>query len=198
LIIGGNKPARLIASYLQNEGRHVVIVDSNKSNVQKAKAEGISSFQGNVYNEDFEDNLDLIDMGYLLAMTGSADVNKFACQKFRNIFGELGTYRLISSDEMQMKQSELPEAGLFSINDDYINLSEVARDYPDIHEKQLKDTESLKTLLTYTRRSGSIVPLFLKDPEGDLKIIPAKDTEFPVDENWKLVYMGKAIESITS
>ena len=195
LIIGANKPSRMIASYLQNEGRHVVMVDSNPSNIQKAKTEGISSFQGNIYSEDFEDNLDLLDVGYLLAMTGSADVNKFACEKFKDDFGELGTYRLISSDEMQMDISEIPEAGLFSANDDYINLSEVARDYPQILEKPLKNNAHLKTLLDFVRRHKTIVPLFLKDPEGELNIIPAKETQFKVDENWKLVYMGKEIET---
>ena len=97
MIIGGSRVYRLIAAYLQKNNRRVVLIDSNKANVEKAKELGIDALPANIYNDDLSDNIELSDMGYLLSITVNDVINRYAMDKLGKDFGENGTYRLISS-----------------------------------------------------------------------------------------------------
>ena len=48
LILGANKANRLIANYLQKNGKEVAMIDSNAGNVDKANEEGIPAYVANV------------------------------------------------------------------------------------------------------------------------------------------------------
>ena len=96
MIIGGSRVSRLIAAYLQKNNRRVVLIDSNKANVEKAKELGIDALSANIYNDDLSDNIELSDMGYLLSMTGNDVINRYAMDKLGKDFGENGTYRLVA------------------------------------------------------------------------------------------------------
>jgi NhaP-type Na+/H+ or K+/H+ antiporter len=193
LIIGANKAARVIAQYLKKNKRHVVLVDSSSTNVKKAQALGLEAFQVNIFTEDLEQHIELLDIGYLIAMTVNQEVNVFAAQKYKDIFGENGTFRLLSPEEMQKDKSELPQQGIFSYSDDYLNLNEVARDHPHMHEMQLKSKEHLQRLLDEFRQSER-VPILLKFPDGFLDIIPLDLSTIDIDETYKMVYLGKKLE----
>ena len=133
-IIGASEAARIIARYLTRHNRHVVLVDNNKKNIEQANAMGLEAFQANLYNEDLNEHFELVDMGYLVAMTGSADIDNYAIKKYEKVFGENGTYRLLTSEELKRKKKDLPRQGIFSYKDDFINICEVVRDYPEMHE----------------------------------------------------------------
>ncbi|MCB0427180.1 MAG: sodium:proton antiporter, partial [Mangrovimonas sp.] len=71
VIIGASKFARLIGHYLENNGRHVVLIDSNESNVRKSKDLGLEAINASIYSEELTDNIELNDVGYLIAMTAN-------------------------------------------------------------------------------------------------------------------------------
>lgn len=193
-IVGANQAARLIGQYLQKNGRHVVLADYNKSSVQKAKDMGLEAIFTNIYTEDLEDNFELLDMGYLLAMTSSPDVNRFAIDKYMKVFGEEGTYRVISPKEMKDGKEELPEKGIFLYTDDYLNLSEAARDFPEIHEKAVRDLDEFKLVYDKLMHNTRSIPLFLKQKDGWLDPIPANlDEMAEVQEGAMIVYLGKQL-----
>ncbi|MBS9461337.1 sodium:proton antiporter [Flagellimonas sp. 389] len=194
LIIGASKVSRLIGSYLKKNSRHVVLIDNNQTNVGKAKSLGLEALAANIYSDSLTDNIELNDMGYLMALTGNSDINKFAIDKFQKQFGENGAFRLVNSDEMNDPQNN-PEEGLFSHTDDFIKLTEAARKNPSIHEIELKGQEQYNGLIEITKADNDIIPLFLKDDRGDLKIISAFSKEFTdIKEGYKLVYLGKAFD----
>lgn len=193
LIIGAHKAARLIAQYLHNNDRHVVVVDNNPNNIGKAKALGIEAFQANIYTDELSEYFELLDVGYLMALTSSPEVNSYACSKLGKDFGELGTFRLISPEELHAGVSELPEEGLFSATDDFINISEVARDYPEIHEWEVSTKEQFIHGLGQITSMSECVPLFLKEPSGNLEIIPARHDQLEIEPNSSIVYMGKKV-----
>lgn len=64
-------------------------IDSNHTNIAKAKEDGLEAINTNIYSDSLADNIELNDMGYLIALTGSSDINKYAINKFRNQFGEM-------------------------------------------------------------------------------------------------------------
>ncbi|AWX44471.1 K(+)/H(+) antiporter NhaP2 [Flagellimonas maritima] len=194
LIIGASKVSRLIGSYLKKNNRHVVLIDNNQTNIMKAKNLGLEAISANIYSDSLTDNIELNDMGYLMALTGNSDINQFAIDKFQKQFGENGAFRLVNTDEMNDPENN-PEAGLFSHTDDFIKLTEAARKFPTIHEIELKDQEQYMGLIEITKADKDIIPLFLKDERGDLKIISAfgKDS-MNINKGFKLVYLGKAFD----
>ncbi|MEM1338746.1 MAG: cation:proton antiporter [Bacteroidota bacterium] len=194
LIVGASKISRLIASYLKKNNRHVVLIDNNQTNVEKSKRLGLEAFVADIYSDTLTDNIELNDVGYLMALTGNSDINKYVLQRFKGQFGENGAFRLIDSDEMGNPEGNVLD-GLFSITDDFIQLTETARKYPAIREVNIKDKEHYKALMEIAASDNDVIPIFLKKSNGALEIIPSFNAvEHTVKEGNTLVYLGKVLD----
>ncbi|MCK0144045.1 cation:proton antiporter [Arenibacter sp. F26102] len=195
LIVGASKVPRLIASYLKKNNRHVVLIDSNQNNIEKAKNLGLEAFVANIYSDNLTDNIELNDVGYLMALTGNSDINEYAIDTFKKEFGEHGSFRLVNTDEMNDPDNN-PQEGLFSHTDDFITLTEAARSNPVIHEIELKGKEHYEALIEITKADKDIIPIFVKTSDGDLKIISSFSKNFEdIQEGCKLVYLGKLLDA---
>ncbi|WP_411894004.1 cation:proton antiporter [Winogradskyella sp. A2] len=194
LIVGASKVSRLIAQYLVENDRHVVLVDSNQKNVSEAEAMGIEAYTENIYSDNLTDNVELNDIGFLLALTGNADINRYAVEKFGNQFGENGSFRLASKTELEAGEIST-ENGLFTLSDDFNNLMEVCEAYPEIREASIKDIEDYNRLLEKIKANNSQIPLFVKTSKGIIHIIPSIDDEIEkeIDSKSSLVYLGKSM-----
>lgn len=191
LILGASKAPRLIGDYLHKNDRHVVLIDNNQTNIDKANKLGLEAISANIYSDSLTDNIELNDIGYLMALTGNSDINKYAINKFQDAFGENGSFRLVDADEMNDPEKN-PKEGLFSHTDDFIKITEAARKFPAIHEIELHDTEHYEGLIEITKADNDIVPLFLKNPDGNIQIITAFSKDFTdIQEGYKLAYLGK-------
>jgi len=192
LIVGASPFSRLIAAYLKDNGRHVILVDNNPAHVEKAMEDGLEAIEANIYSDDLTENIELNDVGYLLCFTGSTSVNKFALDKLSESFGEQGAYRFISEEEMK-STSFFDTNGLFSCTDDFLNLSEVTRDFPVINEFELSNMTQYKKVIEKLNEEIHSVPLFIKDHTGYLHLI-APSIQFEIQEGDKLMYLGKPIK----
>jgi NhaP-type Na+/H+ or K+/H+ antiporter len=197
LIVGSSSFSRIIAKYLKENNRHVVVVDNNQSNIDEAKKIGLDAFVADIFSDDLQDNLELSDIGYLMALTGNTTINKKAIENFQKEFGENGTFRVISPEEMNDPENN-PDNGLFSHTDDYIKLVNLARRYPEIHEMKINSQEHYHGLIEITKADPDVIPIFIKTKDNALEIIPSDSEEIEVDEESKLVYMGKEIDSSNS
>ena len=193
LIIGASSFSRIIGEYLVANGRHVVLVDNNGMNIKRAKSMGLDAIEENVYSEDLINNIELNDVGYLMAMTSNSEINKNAIEKFRKHFGENGSFRVVSPEEMQDPENN-PKEGLFSQTDDYVKLTNLARKYPSIHEIPLNSKEHYEGLIEISKTDLDIIPLFVKNNEGNLNIIPSNSKEVEIEEGFEFVYLGKRME----
>jgi len=192
LIIGGSKAARLIASYIQKCGLSVAVLDNNPTNIYKAKEEGLPAFQANIFSDEIRDNIELNNMGFLMALTGSNEVNSFAMNKLSENFGENGSYRLLTADEKSNKSN--PKNGLFSPTDDFINFAEAARDYPTFHEVEVRSSEDLQSKLNELYKEEKSIPVFLKSSDQKLTILGSHAVgSNELKEGDHLVYLGKEI-----
>ncbi|TFG78579.1 MAG: cell shape-determining protein, partial [Flavobacteriales bacterium] len=195
LIVGASRLSRIIGEYLHKHNRHVVLIDNNATNIEKAKKLGLEAFDANIYSDALSDNIELNDVGYLMSLTGNPDINEFAIDKFGDQFGENGAFRLINSQEMNDPQNN-PKEGLFSHTDDFIKLMETTKKYPSIHEIDLKDRAHYEQLIEMTNADDDIIPIFLKAPDGDLKIISSYSTDFnDIKKGYSLVYLGKMFDN---
>ena len=194
LIIGGSKVSRLIGGYLKENDRHVVIIDNNQINIDKAKSIGLEAMVADIYSDSLMDNIELNDVGYLMALTGNSDINSFAINKFSKQFGENGAFRLVNVEETNDPKNN-PKEGLFSHTDDFVRLTEVVREYPSIQEIAINSVAHYSSLIEITKADHRMIPVFLKAPDGDLRIISSYSKKFEdITEGFKLVYLGKMFD----
>ena len=193
LIVGASKPSRMIGSYLKDNKRRVVLIDSNKTNISRALKEGLEAIECDIYADEILEDIELSDIGYLLALTGSKTINEYALNKFKSSFGEEGNFRLISSEEMKDPENN-PEEGLFSPTDDFLNISEVVRDYPQINEISIASAEQYQEVLEAIRKEVNSIPIFIKGLNNEINIIPATDLNIEVEPGFKLMYLGKKLQ----
>ena len=147
LIVGASNPARLIASYLRDKGKRIVIIDSNKQFIEQALEDNLEALNVNIYDDELTNNIELYDVGYLIALTANDTVNKQALENFSGVFGEHGSFKIASSTEINEATVE-EKLHFFTPKDDYINLSEAFRENPIIHQVKIKDEKQYKEVLS--------------------------------------------------
>jgi hypothetical protein len=192
VIVGASKISRLIGTYLLKNGRHVVLVDTNRVNISKAKELGLDAINANIYADDLTDNIELNDVGYLLAMTGNNEINRQAINRFGAVFGENGTFRLMTPEELR-NRSNLSSSELFSQTHDYVKFMDVAENFPSIQEIPIDNNKQFLQMLNQLGKDDNAIPLFLKQPGGYLELI-SDPKNLDVVQGSNLVYMGKPID----
>ena len=196
LILGANDFAVTLGNYLREQGRTVHLVDSNPSNIAKAEAAGLDGIVANIYNDELADRYELLDVGYLLALTSSDDVNAYALNRYSDIFGESGAYRLVTADELKGRKDPTGP-NIFSYTEDFINLSESNREEAAVHEAPFTTATELLTLLSHATAEADTAPLFIKSPDGMLDVIPRDPATVEIlpGGTYHLVYLGKEISA---
>ena len=97
LILGGNKFSIELAKILSDNGFPVSILDSNKLNCHYAQQQGITSFCGDVLNENIWDEIDLSGTGYFYAATSNNELNSLACINARQAFYRYNIFQVRNS-----------------------------------------------------------------------------------------------------
>lgn len=144
-----------------------------------------------INNDALTDDIEFSNIGYLMALTGNAQINESAIERFGADFGENGAFRLVHSSEIN-SPNENPVQGLFSSTDDYVNMMEVARYNGSIDEIKIKSQQHYEALIEITKTAKDIIPLFIKRAET-IDIIPSMSLKIEVEEGEMLVYLGKEI-----
>ena len=192
LIVGASKASRLIANYLQNSGKRVVLIDANASFIEQSNNQGLEAYVVNIYDDDLTDNIELNDIGYLIALSGSDAVNKFAVKNFATTFGEHGSFRLISADEVKSQDFEFKNQ-FFTPKDDYINLSEAVRDFPNLYEIIIDSDKGYKQTLEKLHNQLESIPLFVKTSSNNIFVINEFESKNMPKEGVTLIYVGQKI-----
>ena len=124
-----------------------------------------------------------------MALTGSSDINRYAIDKYGKQFGENGSFRLVSKEEMRDENNN-PREGLFSHTDDFTTpLTSVSKKYPSVQEVDLNETTDALSKHSRARqsRTKTLSRYFMKDTEGELTIISSDNNQDrTVGEDWKL------------
>jgi NhaP-type Na+/H+ or K+/H+ antiporter len=192
IIVGASNFSRLIAGYLVKNGRRVVLIDNNSNHIKKAKELGLEAIQGDIYADDLLEDIELNDIGFLMALTGGEAVNDYAMKTFGSIFGERGAFRLLSLAEMQQGGRE-PSEELFTHKDDFINLSEIVRDFPIVNEVTLNSHDHYTKLIKELNEEPQAIPMFLTDETGFIHVISSLHSTFKAEKGNSLMYLGKTL-----
>ena len=192
LFVGASDPARLIASFLRDKGKRVVLIDSNKDFIEQAEKEDLEAINADVYDDSLTDNIELNDIGYSIAMTGSDTVNQHTIKTFSKNLGEHGYFKLASSLEIANASEEQKEH-FFTPNDDYINLSEAYRENPEIIEVKIKNETEYNNILNLLSFEEKSIPLFIETSKNIYLVAEFEKLQDP-KENITFSYLGKKLE----
>ncbi|TXD50285.1 MULTISPECIES: cation:proton antiporter [unclassified Polaribacter] len=192
LIVGASSPARLIAGYLRDKGKRTVLIDSNKYFIEQALEEGLEAITVNIYDDNLSDNIELNDVGYLIAITGSDAVNNHAIASFSKDFGEHGAYKIASSIESENASKE-QRKGFFTPKDDFINLSEAFRENPNINEISITSEEEFTRIVSILVEEEKSIPLFIEKDKG-IYLIAEFEKLALEKKDLVLSYLGKDME----
>ena len=97
LLAGVSNFSRAIAHAVKADGIPVVLLDSNRGNVNSAKLEGLEAVHADLLDEDLVDDVSLGGLGRFLALTSNEEVNALATMRFREVFGSANIYQLAPS-----------------------------------------------------------------------------------------------------
>lgn len=194
LIIGASEVSRLIAKFLVDRGREIVLIDTNTENIRLAQELGLKALEMDIHSDELFDDIELSNVGYLLALTGSAQINSYAIQKFQKQFGENGSFRLMTKEEKNSEHEAL-ENLLFSSTHDFVALSSVANNYPFVNEITFNTTKAYTSFITDVKNDENRVPLFIKNGTGKYDIITNSTKEVTdIKDGISVVYLGKKSE----
>lgn len=176
LIAGANENARAIGCFLRDQGVEVLLADTNKSNLSEARRQGLEVFEGNILGDSVLEELDITNLGRLMAMTSSAEVNSLALKYFEEEFGPDKVFRISSKKEQEITDMEFPPETLFNAAVDYLALTQALRHCKDVQVMDCPDQEAYDQLKKEHR--GAIIPLFLLRPERTPEIIARDMPDF--------------------
>ena len=191
LFVGASKAVRIIASFLKSKGKRVILIDSNKNYIKEASDDGLEAFKVDVYDDELANNIELNDVGYLIALTGSDAVNNHALNKFSENFGEQGAYKLASSKEI-IEASSKERESFFTPNDDYINLCEAYRENSTINKVNISNQKEYDSFLEMLSKEEKSIPLFVENKQG-IYLLAEFEKNNHTKENLKLFYLGKIL-----
>jgi NhaP-type Na+/H+ or K+/H+ antiporter len=192
LIVGASNPSRLIAGYLRDKGKRIVLIDSNKYFIQQAIEDDLEAITMDIYDDNLTDNIELNDVGYLIAISGSDAVNNHAIINFSKDFGEHGAYKIASSGEAINATDEQRKA-FFTPKDDFINLSEAFRESPIIHEVAIHSEEEYQNAIKLLGKEEKSIPLFIEKGDNILLITEFEKLELEM-KDLVLSYLGKEMD----
>jgi NhaP-type Na+/H+ or K+/H+ antiporter len=174
LIVGAQAWAQHIARALHNAGRKVLLIDTNYNNIRAARMSGLPAMYVNALSDKVLTDVELNQMGYLLALTSNDEVNSLAALRFAEIFGHSRVYQLPLQEGNDCRRSptldvRLRGRCLFRPEMTHAYLSE------RFDAGAVIKTVKLSTEFGYNafreRYGATAVPLFVIDEEKNLVIL---------------------------
>lgn len=180
LFAGASPVVREIANALKDEGFSTVLVDNNHANIAAARMEGLPVLFASIGSEYAREELDLAEIGRLLAMTPNDQVNALAAMEFTEHFGRASVYQLASPAPSSERQEQVSQhrrgRTLFAENVTYERL---AARFAEGHRVKKTLLTSDFTLEDFRERYPAAILLFLVEDNKTLRVMAADDELVP-------------------
>lgn len=177
LLAGAHDWAREIARALRAAGQNVWLVDTQKSNIEAARAEELPALHASVQSPSVLEAADREGLGILLTMTSNDEVNSLACLHFANIFGRARTFQLPPRSAGHRRKQAVAENQhgrlLFDERATYLWLNTQFQAGAKLLTIELTEGFSFENFQEEHQRE--LVPLFAISPMGALTTISAEE-----------------------
>jgi CPA1 family monovalent cation:H+ antiporter len=107
LIIGANPAALAVARALHDSGRRVLVASTGWDGIREARMAGIKVFYGSPVSSYAERHLDLIGLGYLIALSHRPGLNELACERFKYEFGRESVFTVAQRSETEHAKHQI-------------------------------------------------------------------------------------------
>jgi len=200
LIIGANPVARAIAVALKQNGLRVIVTDGSWDNISAARMEGLETYFGNVVSEHADQHLDLIGVGYVLAISPQRDLNVVACMRYRAEFGSSNVFTILTTQDKKLDskhQASWEHRGntLFSSEMTFGKLASLLAKKYVVHTTLLTEAFDFDQ---YLDRWPDATLMFALDPKNRINIFYIGSTVRPLP-GWKVIsviqHPGKIINN---
>lgn len=176
LILGAQAWAREIAQVLRDHGISVVLVDSNRANVIASRMQGLYARYGSAMGEDVLDELEVSEVGRLLALTPNDEANALASLHFSEVFGRASVYQLPAHRKPTAGDAEplpprLQGRPLFSPEATFANLDNRFHRGAKLHARRVPEDLGMRELLE--EHGENPLPLFVIRTDGTLDVLTA-------------------------
>lgn len=188
LIVGSNSIARAIAKALTEVGFRTILADSNREYIKAARMEGRAVFYGNPVSEEAEQELDLVGIGRLLAVSPDSELNSLAVLRYRHEFGRDRVYTIQTENEKSSsrhKAASKLRGNIFASDDlTYKKFASLLSQGAEIKSTRLSDDFSFDE---YRKKHGKrAILLFALTPDSRLRVFVPNGNLAPVS-NWTVI-----------
>ncbi|MDD2834946.1 MAG: sodium:proton antiporter [Methanothrix sp.] len=182
LIAGAHSWAREMASIIRDQGRPVLLVDTNSAEIAKAYQEGLPTYHGSIISESILDEIEISNLGHLMALTSDDMINSLAAIRFRDIFGRKEVYQIrLETTGVRGMQTIAPEhlrgRFLFSPQLTYSYLDEKFKSGASLVINEF--TENFKYDPEVPFHDANTIPLMLISSNGTVNLFTEDYKPFP-------------------
>ena len=182
LIAGAHSWAREMASIIRDQGLPVLLVDTNSTEIAKAYGEGLPTYHGSIISESILDEIEISNLGHLIALTSDDMINSLAAVRFRDIFGRKEVYQIrLETTGVRGMQTIAPEhlrgRFLFSPQLTYSYLDERFKSGASLVINEF--TENFKYDPEVPFLDANTIPLMLISSDGDVNFFTEDDKPIP-------------------
>lgn len=179
LIAGAHIWAREIAQALKAEGFSALLIDTNPANIAAARRADLPGLQANIASDYLTNEIDLVGIGRLLALTSNDEVNSLAALHFTELFGRAEVYQLPLRGTNRSETVSRPLHGrlLFAPNMTHNELTRRFLAKATVQKLNLTDAFDYNDFREFY--GDKVIPLFLIDQAGYLYIFTAEGDLVP-------------------
>lgn len=181
LIAGAHSWSRRIATELKNLGLPVLLVDTNRSNAAQARMQRLPAKNLSVLSREVWQQAQLGELGFLLALTSSDELNALSCVRFIELFGRAKVFQLAPEEEESSRKASVTEDHkgrlLFAPQLTYNELARVFAFGGGLEKVAFEEEEEYEDYLK--RNSKTRIPLFIYYSTGEVEVCAAGSSTSP-------------------
>lgn len=191
LLVGANPVARAVGQALKKLGFRVLLTDSSWEAIRASRMDGLDVYFGNPVSDHADQNLDLVGIGRMLAISANRDLNVIASMRYRREFGKNKVFTLKTAaekkggDKHQVGQEHRGHT-LFGEEVSYQKLASLLSQGWEIRITQITENFSFDNYREQLKQK--IIPLFAVDPKGKLHVFSVEQQP-RLGPGWKLAAM---------
>lgn len=171
LIVGASHWSTDLAIELKKMKIPVLIADTSRYNLNRARQAGIRCHYGEILSEEAEMSLELNDIGFLFATTANDAYNAFVCSRFAADFGRNQVFQLsmhLAAGKDEKKNIKVADRGIIAMGPAATEEELERRHYHNWHFKQTKFTDTYSFANHQQIASAEALPLLLSRPDGTI------------------------------
>ncbi|WP_025540853.1 cation:proton antiporter [Vibrio parahaemolyticus] len=184
LLIGANRVASEIGQALARYDRRVLMTDSNWEYISQVRMMGLDYYYGNPISSHADDNLNMIGIGQVVALTPDQHFNIMACMQFVDEFGEDKVHCLQkvktngNGSEKHSVAQEYHGKLLMGGNVSYTQLASLLSRGAEIKHTKLSENFTYQDYLEH-HKTNLVIPLFNVEDKGKIQFCDDPDQFAP-------------------